>query len=504
MSTADKLNALVQTKADIKQALIDKGQNPSDVFSSYADDIRAIETGGGGRDWTNLGYSAEPNIFDDGFNYAISLLDKQNNNENIFTLLTKNPELVYLPNLDWNKLGNLYGNSKSYLIAQNDNLEYVDVVDLSEPYNVDSQTYYYNTEFLFQLSPKLKKVKKLILPIKDDGVSLSNAFASCSSLEEVNIEGGKVNNLNSAFLGTALKKIPQLDTSLCSNMTYCFRDCEIQEADFSNWDFSNITSLDNLFYSISATPLKKVNFTNFNAPKCTRFDYMFLNNSNLEEVIIPEGFGRGVENFSSMFKGCKALPLEQINKMDTSSGTNFSYMFQDFAKNGNNDKVTLDFTWMDVSKATTMASIFQGNNNVKEYVLNGWNTRNANMSSMFNTNSYVVRVNGELSVYSTNTSSASWLMSSGTYLRVITFKDIGENDYAFNASKIPNWGMEYALEPILSEGAKQSVVDSLIKYSFDRASAGKSASTITLGTGTKALLTEDEIAQITAKGFTIA
>jgi hypothetical protein len=46
------------------------------VFSTYADDIRAIETGSGGRDWTKLGYSAEPNIFDDGFNYAISLLDK--------------------------------------------------------------------------------------------------------------------------------------------------------------------------------------------------------------------------------------------------------------------------------------------------------------------------------------------------------------------------------------------------------------------------------------------
>lgn len=45
MSTADKLNALVQTKADIKQALIDKGQNPSDVFSTYADSIRAIDSG---------------------------------------------------------------------------------------------------------------------------------------------------------------------------------------------------------------------------------------------------------------------------------------------------------------------------------------------------------------------------------------------------------------------------------------------------------------------------
>jgi hypothetical protein len=159
---------------------------------------------------------------------------------------------------------------------------------------------------------------------------------------------------------------------------------------------------------------------------------------------------------------------------------------------------------MNISKATTLSSIFYSNNGVKHYILNGWNTRNANMSSIFNGSTYVVRVDGELSVYSTNTSSTSWLMSSGTYLRVITFKDIGENDYDFNASKIPNWGMEYVLEPILCEGAKQSVVDSLIKYSFDRASAGKSASTIKLGTGTKALLTEDEIAQITAKGFTIA
>lgn len=45
MSTADKLNALVQTKADIKQALIDKGVEANDVFSTYADDIRAIESG---------------------------------------------------------------------------------------------------------------------------------------------------------------------------------------------------------------------------------------------------------------------------------------------------------------------------------------------------------------------------------------------------------------------------------------------------------------------------
>lgn len=53
-------------------------------------------------------------------------------------------------------------------------------------------------------------------------------------------------------------------------------------------------------------------------------------------------------------------------------------------------------------------------------------------------------------------------------------------------------------------GARQSVIDTLITYSYDRATAGYSTCTVTLHADTKALLTEDEIAQITAKGYTIA
>lgn len=45
MSTAaEKLNLLLNTKADIKAALVEKGQDAGDVFSTYADKIRAIET----------------------------------------------------------------------------------------------------------------------------------------------------------------------------------------------------------------------------------------------------------------------------------------------------------------------------------------------------------------------------------------------------------------------------------------------------------------------------
>ena len=53
-----------------------KNQADNALMPTYAHFPVSIESGSGGRDWTKLGYSAEPNIFDDGFNYAISLLDK--------------------------------------------------------------------------------------------------------------------------------------------------------------------------------------------------------------------------------------------------------------------------------------------------------------------------------------------------------------------------------------------------------------------------------------------
>ena len=47
MSIATKLAKLKTIKQDIKSSLEEKGQTPSNVFSTYANNIRAIETGGG-------------------------------------------------------------------------------------------------------------------------------------------------------------------------------------------------------------------------------------------------------------------------------------------------------------------------------------------------------------------------------------------------------------------------------------------------------------------------
>lgn len=92
--------------------------------------------------------------------------------------------------------------------------------------------------------------------------------------------------------------------------------------------------------------------------------------------------------------------------------------------------------------------------------------------------------------------------SRSTELRHITLADIGtnSNQKTVDCSYWDRWGVNTSSLP----DARKSLIDSLITYSFDRASAGYSTCTIKLSATTKALLTEEEIAQITAKGFTIA
>ena len=87
-------------------------------------------------------------------------------------------------------------------------------------------------------------------------------------------------------------------------------------------------------------------------------------------------------------------------------------------------------------------------------------------------------------------------------LRYALIKDIGTctGMTSIDFSHWPVWGVNDET----TTDARQSLIDSLLTYSFDRATAGYSTCTISLDGSTKALLTEDEIAQITAKGYTIA
>ena len=208
-----------------------------------------------------------------------------------------------------------------------------------------------------------------------------------------------------------------------------------------NIDTSTVTIMQRMFQN--CIRLTTVPF--YNTSKVKDMYQMFDNCPSLQTV--PAFNTSNVTIMSQMFKGCSLLKI--VPEMNTSKVTNFKDMF---------------------TKCTSLTTI------------EGISFKSFSASTM--NNQYIV---GSI----TNSS-----------IRKAVFKDIGYQSTAvqFNTSNITNWGVNTSEIP----DARQSLIDSLITYSFDRATAGYPTCTITLSDNTKALLTDNEKAQINAKGFTIA
>ena len=215
--------------------------------------------------------------------------------------------------------------------------------------------------------------------------------------------------------------------------------------------------------------------------------------SNVKEIIIKNTFNIEGINCYGMFYMCENLTHLDV----TFSGkpSNINYMFS----NVGNSKSPIDtipsVDWSNI----TSDSYFIYSAYFK--TLKEQNTINVTSFSSFGGNSWGIRIEGLY--FDSNSSTVQYYhIAQGCYY--VLLKNIGKVDSAHNYNlSWGTWGTETS-DP-LTKGALQSVRDSLITYSFDRAGAGYTNNcTITLSNNTKALLTQDEIAQMTAKGYTLA
>ena len=98
------------------------------------------------------------------------------------------------------------------------------------------------------------------------------------------------------------------------------------------------------------------------------------------------------------------------------------------------------------------------------------------------------------------TSGYHWMRTAHPFLRYCLIKGLGtaESQTTFNCSStMAVWGVS-------SDGipdARQSLVDSLLTYSYDRAAAGYDNCNVSLSAASMAVLTEEEKTDITAKGY---
>lgn len=231
----DKLNKLLETKEAIKTAIIRKNVAvaDSDPFSVYASKIGEIEQGGGtgesSLDWSELGYSEQPQSFTNAFDYAKSIYDNWNMSDTINHFGDGN--LVYFPLVDTVFVTTL-DNSFGYCSA----LQELPLINTS---NVNSMV------GAFMNCSSLKSI-----PLLDTSnvTNFNQAFAYCKNLQEIpELNTSNATQTYAMFSDcTSLARIPLLDTSKVENMSNMFSNCYALET-IPELNTSNAVSVESMF-----------------------------------------------------------------------------------------------------------------------------------------------------------------------------------------------------------------------------------------------------------------
>ena len=174
---------------------------------------------------------------------------------------------------------------------------------------------------------------------------------------------------------------------------------------------------------------------------------------------------------------------------DMSSITDMSYMFY-FCQ----ELTSLDLTGLNTSAVTSMENMFSYCSNLTSLDLSGLNTSAVtSMENMFDS-CYKLT---SLDLSSFDTSAVTSMNRMFNYCESLISLTLGSN--FFKAKSVSSIDFSPC-----SKWVGDTVVTSLVTNSYDRASAGLSVMTLKLHANTKAALTDEQKAAITAKGYTIA
>ena len=504
MSIENKLTYLEGTKTAIKDAIVAKGVSIDDnaTFRSYATAISTIETGGG-TEINNQTKTVEINqngqttvSYDEGYTGLESVVINTNvptgsGNCNVsacFDSIGYEALPLFLAE-DLQKAAQLkqeYETSGKQLTTSNypllneilflPILEYNGTKMNSHVFEDTKIFYYPPMKTSFNPWGTFKNCKNLYI------VDLTT-FDLTNILDE---SGGKI-IFNSTFSGCVnLSKIIgleniNLDGVRIGDLSNCFANCEslIGELDLTNFGRADFS--DALDRSLS---------------------YMFIGCKSLTSIKVPNLMNSRMTQLNSMFSGCSRLTTIDLTGWDTSNLYSLTSCFE-----GCSRLTTIDLTGWDTSNLEYLGNCFHNCDRLKTIDLTGWNTSKVtNFGYFIQSCTNLEQIKGYLDIMSASDKFNNYYYMIGFSelgnLRQMAFKNIGyaSNATTFNMTFVKNWGVN---SETITE-ARQSLIDSLITYSFDRATAGYSSCTLKLTANTKAVLTEEEIAQITAKNYTIA
>lgn len=244
---------------------------------------------------------------------------------------------------------------------------------------------------------------------------------------------GKVTTMEGMFDGCMTKTldVSVLDTSKVTNMSYMFAVAGIENLiGFETLNTSNVTNIVGLFGKRNSSASKDsnqmtkiINLSNFDFSKISSMRDMFYS-SCAEKIIWPDNLDTSnVTSMESMFRSTKMDNID-ISMLDTSNVKSMNLMFY------NSDTNSINISGIDTSKVTDMTQMFGYAKAKNVDGLNKIDTRNVTkMNNMF---SYSEIINLDLSNFNTNKLTDTFRMFEGSKANVIDLS-------SFDMSKVSSY-----------------------------------------------------------------
>ena len=522
----DKLNKLAETKSAIKTAIVNKGVavSDSDTFASYADKIASIEGGGTPTEgiygvfiYDTNGNLTKPEEWDTANNdLAVGVAVIDENCSFVIGKTQSNSGIAWSSQLYETAVSGIV--TTTYSSAAK--VDYAGEANSSIVRGLTSgETNAFNWAYSNTITVNRTTLYGYLGALGEWQTAYNNKSSIDSALSKI---GGTA--IETSYRWTSTQNSSDLAWGLTWNDCYVASGGKI-----GNYSVRAFYHLD--YPQINDTPPNKFKLIyKSNQPITTGdFDYLiyctdrsYPRFENIEynakgttlEYLCKKG--KYENNYTPV--GSITINAENCSKITNLFGSdnNIKYSTDDLEVHINtSDKLTSlynlycytgNITISNTSKVTNFDSAFSGliSQELKEIDTSSGTNLDFILS---NTSYYLIKIAG-LSLKSLS-SNISYSYFTGyndmNKLRYALLKDFGTGSGCTSASFTywSVWGIENETIP-LSVGARQSLIDTFITYSYDRATAGYSACSVTLSADTKALLTEDEIAQITAKGYTLA
>lgn len=161
-----------------------------------------------------------------------------------------------------------------------------------------------------------------------EDTSVTPYISNSDTLDVTNWDISNLTSLQNVFYATRFKHLVGLVVS--SNIKYMTSafNCMyyLEELDTTGWDTSNVTTFTSTF--ANCRQLTSIDLTNINTSKCQDFSNMFDGSYSLTSLNGIGNFDTSkVINMDSMFEGCKSLTSIDIANWNTSAAVDCNKMF---------------------------------------------------------------------------------------------------------------------------------------------------------------------------------